>query len=121
MVAIFPQKLSNALRQLFKKSGNHDPSNNSLQINQHNYTIQNQMETIWNDSLHHYQQIFNHLQVGIWIRESMNGHLTFASKGLGDILELPLQTMYTDHNHWKSMVMPMYRKDLLKNYKMLSQ
>ena len=68
---------------------------------------------------HYYKYIFDHLHTGIWMRQSINGPLIFASKGLEELLQIPLTTLYQDPDCWKEMVLPMYRDELFNKYKTL--
>src|SRR5690625_4924179 len=67
----------------------------------------------------HFKYIFDHLNAGIWMRQSINGPLIFASKGLEDLLQIPLTTLYQEPDCWKEMVLPMYRNELFNKYKVL--
>src|SRR5690625_1165865 len=55
------------------------------------------------------------------MRESIDGKITFASKGMEDILQIPLATLYEEPDYWKDMVLPMYRDELFEKYKRLSK
>lgn len=66
-----------------------------------------------------FRHIFDHLNVGIWMRELIQGKLTFASKELANILQVPLDTLYREPDYWKDMILPMYKEELFKKYKLL--
>lgn len=67
------------------------------------------------------QHLFDHLQGGIWMSESMDDHLIFASKGLADIFEVSLETLYENPYFWKEIILPEYREELLKKYQLLKK
>ncbi|MEN2767329.1 bifunctional diguanylate cyclase/phosphodiesterase [Ornithinibacillus xuwenensis] len=43
-----------------------------------------------------YKLIFDHLHMGIWVIEYRNGKLVYASKGLEDLLQFPIEDIYID-------------------------
>lgn len=59
-----------------------------------------------------YQYIFNNLLSGIWIRETIEGKFIFASRGLEDILDIPVSKLYEEPNIWYSMIDPNYHQEL---------
>ncbi|MEC2159734.1 diguanylate cyclase domain-containing protein [Virgibacillus halodenitrificans] len=106
--------------------------------------IQVQAETIWKDSKPYkligvvkdntakkklendliksnedYRYIFNNLSAGIWMRESIRGKLTFASRGVGEILQLPLEKVYEEPDIWREMVPNEYRVIIEEEFKKL--
>lgn len=68
-----------------------------------------------------YRYIFDHLHIGIWKRKYIDGKILFASKGLEDLLQIPLNVIYEQPDYWRSMVLPMYRDELFEKYKLLSR
>src|SRR5699024_6516702 len=66
-----------------------------------------------------YRYIFDNLHVGIWMRESMEGDIIFASKGMEHLLQIPLATLYEKPDYWKGMVLPMHQEGLFEKYKSL--
>ncbi|MCM3721309.1 sensor domain-containing protein [Solibacillus isronensis] len=59
-----------------------------------------------------YKSIFDNLTSGIWMREKIGGKFLFASKGLEDILEIPLSTLYEDSKAWFNMIQPVHLSEL---------
>ncbi|CAM5211571.1 PAS domain S-box-containing protein/diguanylate cyclase (GGDEF)-like protein OS=Ureibacillus acetophenoni OX=614649 GN=SAMN05877842_104167 PE=4 SV=1 [Ureibacillus acetophenoni] len=47
-------------------------------------------------STHTFQQIFHHLNSGVWMKESISGDYTYLSKRMEGILELPLSRINND-------------------------
>lgn len=67
-----------------------------------------------------YLNIFNDLHVGIWMRESIDGKIIFASQGMENLLQIPLRKLYEQPDYWRDMILPMYREELFEKYKLLS-
>lgn len=63
--------------------------------------------------------MFNHLRSGIWMKDLDDKKMTFASKGLEEILQLPSQTLYGKSDYWKDMILPEYREEVFSNYNLL--
>ncbi|WP_176142091.1 sensor domain-containing protein [Solibacillus isronensis] len=59
-----------------------------------------------------YKSIFDTLTSGIWMREKIGGKFLFASKGLEEILEIPLSTLYEDSKAWYNMIQPVHLPEL---------
>lgn len=68
-----------------------------------------------------YRQIFNHLQAGIWMRESVHGRVIYASKGLEQLLQIPLEKIYTDPDYWKEILLPEYHTEYNEQYKLIQR
>lgn len=66
-----------------------------------------------------YRHIFDHLDVGFWMREMSEGKLTYVSKGLTDILHLPMDLLYREPDYWKDMIVPADKQEVFDNYKNL--
>ncbi|WP_068677612.1 EAL domain-containing protein [Oceanobacillus sp. Castelsardo] len=84
-------------------------------------TVQKHLEnklTYTNEKL---KLIFNHLNVGIWMREHVDGKIIFASNGLEDILKIPLANLYEDPDCWKEMILPAHRSNVFQQYESLKQ
>ncbi|MEK4170682.1 EAL domain-containing protein [Lysinibacillus sp. FSL L8-0312] len=71
------------------------------------------LEQALNDTLANYHYIFNHLDAGIWMRDSIRGTMLFASKGLEGILGIPLAKLYEDAEVWINMIHPAHREEVL--------
>ncbi|WP_188454961.1 EAL domain-containing protein [Virgibacillus oceani] len=65
--------------------------------------------------------IFDNLNVGIWMRESLNGKITYASEGLVEILQIPLFDLYDNPDTWKEMILPEDRKEVFDEFALLSE
>lgn len=59
-----------------------------------------------------YKSIFDTLTSGIWMREKIGGKFLFASKGLEEILEIPLSNLYEDSKAWYNMIQPVHLPEL---------
>lgn len=59
-----------------------------------------------------YKSIFDNLTSGIWMREKIGGNFLFASKGLEEILEIPLSNLYEDSKAWYNMIVPVHLPEL---------
>lgn len=68
-----------------------------------------------------YKYIFNHLNVGIWMYESLTGAITFASQGLADIMQISLLQIYEHPEYWKEMINKEHTEELYKKYDCLKQ
>ncbi|MDI7743569.1 EAL domain-containing protein [Lysinibacillus fusiformis] len=68
-----------------------------------------------------YEQIFNNLTSGIWIRETIGGRFLFASKGLEKILDMPVSKLYEDSDLWYYMIHPNYYQELENSKVMLGK
>ncbi len=73
------------------------------------------------DTNEQYQNIFNQLHVGIWMRESFGGNITFASKGLASILQIPLESIYKHPNSLESLILPGYEKRIAEKNEQLKK
>src|SRR5690625_499320 len=82
-------------------------------------TSKRQLEMQLIENNKHYEYIFDHLHVGIWMKESINGEFIFVSKGLEELLQIPLKTLYDQPNIWMELVLPDYREELLEKYQLL--
>lgn len=63
--------------------------------------------------------MFDHLTVGIYIREPNDSKLTYASKGLVNIYQVSLEQIYQNSDYWKDMILPEYKEELLDKYEAL--
>ena len=66
-----------------------------------------------------YKSIFDNLTSGIWMKEEIGGKFLFASKGLEEILEIPLSTLYEDSKAWHNMIQPVHLAELENGKKKL--
>ncbi|MEK5185179.1 bifunctional diguanylate cyclase/phosphodiesterase [Solibacillus sp. FSL W7-1324] len=66
-----------------------------------------------------YKSIFDNLTSGIWMKEDIGGKFLFASKGLEEILEIPLSTLYEDSKAWHNMIQPVHLTELENGKKKL--
>lgn len=71
------------------------------------------LEKTLNDTLANYHSIFDNLDAGIWMRDSIRGNMLFASKGLEGILGIPLAKLYDDSEVWINMIHPAHREEVL--------
>lgn len=71
------------------------------------------MEQTLNDTLANYHDIFNNLDAGVWMRDSIRGNMLFASKGLEGILGIPLEQLYKDSEAWINLIHPAHREEVL--------
>lgn len=71
------------------------------------------LEKTLNDTLANYHSIFDNLDAGIWMRDSIRGNMLFASKGLEGILGIPLARLYEDSEVWINMIHPAHREEVL--------
>lgn len=84
------------------------------------YTEQRMLDMELKETNKSFRHIFDNLNVGIWMRESIDGKITFASQGMTDLLQIPLSKLYEQPDCWQDMILPMYREELFKKYKLLS-
>lgn len=77
------------------------------------HTSFKRMEQTLNDTLTNYHDIFNNLDAGVWMRDSIRGNMLFASKGLEGILGIPLETLYEDSKAWINLIHPAHREEVL--------
>lgn len=67
------------------------------------------------------QHIYDNLKAGIWMRENIEGKMVFASKGLADILQYPLEQIYKEPDYWEKMVIPEYHTMLIESIHLLKK
>ncbi|PAV30827.1 hypothetical protein CIL05_03655 [Virgibacillus profundi] len=79
--------------------------------------MENKLET----ANKNFKHIFDNLNVGIWMRESIDGNLTFASKGMEELLQIPLSKLYDNPDCWKEMILPVHRNEVFEEFKLLSE
>ncbi|SOC23483.1 PAS domain S-box-containing protein/diguanylate cyclase (GGDEF)-like protein [Ureibacillus xyleni] len=131
------KKKSNLLKRLFIKESDPSPTEKETEINPLlirksepeidkrkvlvKETQVNDFELSLMDNLNSFQYIFDNLSSGIWMRESLNGKFVFASKGLEDILQIPLNKLYEDSSIWLQMVHPSHRKELDETLELVSK
>ncbi|WP_163971015.1 EAL domain-containing protein [Oceanobacillus halotolerans] len=84
------------------------------------YTKQKMLEEQIEKTQEQYRHIFNHLDVGIWVREYDTGKLTFISKGAENILETSRDSLYNNPNSWEEMLHPTSRQGVLEAQKSLA-
>ncbi|WP_158591784.1 EAL domain-containing protein [Oceanobacillus halophilus] len=77
------------------------------------------LENELQNTINNLKYVYDHLNVGIWMREYMEGEIVFASKGMEEILEYPIQKLYDEPDYWKNMVLPEDRKELQDSYQLL--
>ena len=66
-----------------------------------------------NERFHH---IFNHLHVGIWMQESLDKEVSFASKGLENILQITVQEIYKNPLFMEELILPEYKDQTAHKY-----
>ncbi len=66
-----------------------------------------------------YETIFNHLDVGIWARNYQDDELTFASKGLGKIMNVSISDIYDGRFAWDEMIPEKFHQLLSDNSKLI--
>src|SRR5699024_2869296 len=79
--------------------------------------LESQLETT-NKNL---KYIFDHLNGGIWMRESIDGKIKYASKGMEEILKTPLEELFANPDAWKEMILPVHRAEVFDKYKLLEK
>lgn len=57
-----------------------------------------------------YKYIFDHIQSGTWLYDVKKEEINFASKGLANILQLPLDKLYAEPNFLEQVILPEYRE-----------
>ena len=57
-----------------------------------------------NDTKESLKYIFNNLNAGIWMWDANDEKITFASKGLEKILQLPLSQLYGEPYFWEDLI-----------------
>lgn len=67
------------------------------------------------------QYVFNHLHVGIWIRETMESEMIFVSKGMEKITQRSLESLYREPDYWKDMILPDDREEVFNRYRLLNK
>lgn len=75
-------------------------------------TAEKLLESELKDTIARYAFIFDNLTAGIWMRDAETGKMIFASKGMEDILKIPLETLYTDKDIWRNMVHPCHHHEI---------
>lgn len=83
------------------------------------YTQQKRLEIELETTNNNLRNIFDNLNVGFWMRESIDGKITFASKGLEGILQIPLTKLYEKPDCWKDMILPGHRNEVFDKFKLL--
>ncbi|MFD1849081.1 EAL domain-containing protein [Oceanobacillus bengalensis] len=63
--------------------------------------------------------IYDNLSIGIWMREKIDGNIVFASKGIEDILQIPLEKLYKEPDYWMNMILHSHRQEVFKAFKRL--
>jgi len=69
-------------------------------------TQQIELENQITEQNENYKKIFNSLSSGIWVRAAADKSVVFASKGLEDILEIPISKLYENPDTWYEMIHP---------------
>ncbi|MGM9948860.1 MAG: EAL domain-containing protein [Lysinibacillus sp.] len=75
-------------------------------------TYQTQLENQLVQQKEGYKSIYNNLSSGIWIRETIDGKVIFASTGLERIMDVPVSKLYEDENLWYTMIHPNHHHEL---------
>lgn len=57
-----------------------------------------------------YKQIFDQIHSGTWIWDVENNKIDFVSKGLADILQIPLETLYEQPDFLENVILPEFRQ-----------
>ncbi|MBM7610377.1 diguanylate cyclase (GGDEF)-like protein/PAS domain S-box-containing protein [Lysinibacillus composti] len=79
------------------------------------FTNEKLLENALTEAIENYEYIFDNLSAGIWMRDYINGNFKFASKGLETILEVPINTLYSNSNIWKEMIHPEDKAEVTQN------
>lgn len=82
-------------------------------------TVQKKLENNLKHTNKYLQYIFDNLEVGFWMRESIDGKITYLSKGIEYILQTPLAKLYEQPDIWKKMILHSHRKDVFSAYESL--
>ncbi|MFA1822258.1 EAL domain-containing protein [Virgibacillus oceani] len=85
------------------------------------FTTQKQLENKISSTNENFKHIFDNLNTGIWMRESIDGKVVHASKGLEQILQSPISKLYKEPDFWKEMILPEHRKEVFDAYKLLQK
>src|SRR5690625_402115 len=67
-----------------------------------------------------YRYIFDHLKEGFWMWDVNKEKLTFASKGLAKILQIPLHKLYHQNIFWENIILDEYIDQFHEKNKRLS-
>lgn len=68
-----------------------------------------------------FQYVFDHLDVGIWMRNFPEENLIFASKGVEKTFQVPLETMNKYPKRWMDIILPEYRDEVESAYDKLEK
>lgn len=84
-------------------------------------TTEKQVEEKLKEMVERTQYIFNHLSSGFWVRDSIDGDFTYASKGLEKIFNISLDQFYTNKNIWMNHIHPQDREETSKSMETVSK
>lgn len=73
-----------------------------------------ELEQALKDNIESYRYIFDNLDAGIWMRDSIRGKILYASQGLENILGIPLKTLYEDSEAWIKRIHPAHLQEVLE-------
>ncbi|SOC25723.1 diguanylate cyclase/phosphodiesterase with PAS/PAC sensor(s) [Ureibacillus xyleni] len=84
-------------------------------------SYQTQLENQLIEQNDNYEYIFDNLTSGIWMRESIGGEFIFASKGLEEILDIPVSRLYENSEIWFDLIHPNYHEVLENSMSLISE
>ncbi len=82
-------------------------------------TDQRMLEKALKEKNESYEYIFDNLSAGVWMRENIDENIIYASKGLEDIIGIPLTQLYENSDIWKERIQPAYQQELCENIRRL--
>src|SRR5690625_2414461 len=85
------------------------------------FTEQKRLEIELRETNKGYRYIFDNLPAGFWMWDVSKNKLIFASKGLSNILQKPLTTLYEQGNFWDDMVLQEHRESFNEKNKQISK
>lgn len=89
-------------------------------INQ-DVTQQKQLENELRSTSRDIRYIFDHVDVGLWLQEAPTGNITYLSKELTDILQLPAEKLSENLDAWNELIVPAHREEVLSKYALLKE
>src|SRR5690625_1379652 len=85
------------------------------------FTEQKNLEIELRETNKDYRHIFDNLHAGFWSWDVGKKQLVFASKGLSNILQKPLEILYDESNFWKNMILPKHRDQFIEKNRLLNK
>ncbi|MFD1040089.1 EAL domain-containing protein [Virgibacillus byunsanensis] len=82
-------------------------------------TTQKELEIQMDKTQKDLRHIFNNLHVGIWMKEYDTNKVTYVSKWIEEITQIPLDLLYNDDATWENMVHPAHIQEVFEHQKLL--